>query len=237
VVSVSKMDDGTAKDLLEKSLIDQGLLKDDQATADLLLKLTRFPLAIVQATTYINKNQISLSEYAALLDETEQSIFDILSEEFQDEGRYGDIKNPIATTWLISFEQIRTHDPLAAEYLSFMSYVDAKDIPQSLLLPARSAKKAVDAIGTLSAYSIVQKQTVPNFLNVHRLVYLPMRNQLRTEGTLPLWTQKALKQLEKTFSDCDRRNRRMWRAYFTHARYVLASSLVKEGLLENVELL
>ena len=47
VVLVSGMDDATAKGLLGKSLINPDLLKDDHATADLLLKLTYLPLAIV----------------------------------------------------------------------------------------------------------------------------------------------------------------------------------------------
>ncbi len=129
VVSVGEMDDIMAKDLLKKSVIDRDVLIDERATTDLLQKLTYLPLAIVQAVAYINKNQITLSQYTALLDDIEQNIIDVLSKEFEDEGRYESIKNPIATTWLISFEQIRTRDPLAAEYLSFMSCVDAKDIP------------------------------------------------------------------------------------------------------------
>jgi hypothetical protein len=123
----------------------------------LLLKLTYLPLAIVQAAAYINENEISLVEYAALLNDTEQNRIDLLSREFKDEGRYKDIKNLVAITWLISFEQIRTRDLLAAEYLSFMSCVNAKEILQSLLPPAQSAIKATDAIRTLSAYSFITK--------------------------------------------------------------------------------
>jgi len=63
---------------------------------DLLQKLTNLPLAIVQAAAYINENEITLLEYAILLNNKEQNIVDILSEEFKDEGRYGDIKNLIA---------------------------------------------------------------------------------------------------------------------------------------------
>jgi hypothetical protein len=98
VVSVDEMDDATARGLLEKSLIYQDLLMDDQVTADLLFKLTHLPLTIVQAASYINENQISLSEYATLLDDTEQNIIDILSEEFEDEGRYewpGALSDPL----------------------------------------------------------------------------------------------------------------------------------------------
>ena len=147
IVSIGEMDSNMAKDLLEKSLSDQDhqnvqdLLNDEQTTMDLLQKLTSLPLAIVQAAAYINENQMALFDYTALLDDTEQTIIEILSEEFEDEGRYQEIKNPIATTWLISFEQIRSRDPLAAEYLSFMSCVDAKDIPLLLLPPDRSHKE------------------------------------------------------------------------------------------------
>jgi tetratricopeptide (TPR) repeat protein len=221
VVSVSEMDNAMAKHLLKNSLISQNLLTDDQATTDLLQKLTYLPLAVVQAAAYINENQITLSEYAALLEDTEQNIVDILSEEFEDDGRYRDIRNPVATTWFISFEQIRRRDPLAAEYLSFMSCIDAKDIPQSLLPPAQSAKKAFDAIGTLSAYSFVTKHQASQLLDLHRLVHLATRNWLRTESSLGQWTAKALKRLEEVFPDSDHRNRSVWRTYLSHARYAL----------------
>jgi hypothetical protein len=176
LVSVSEMNNAMVKGQLKNFLIDQDLLEDNQATADLLIKLTRLPLVIVQATAYINENQINLSEYAALLDNTEQNIIDILSEEFEDEGRYEDIKNLVATTWLISFEQIGMRDLLAAEYLSFMACVDIRDIPRSLLPPAQSANKAADAIGTLSAYSFVSKHKTGQLLDLHWLVHLATRN-------------------------------------------------------------
>ena len=178
MVSVGEMDYTIEKDLLEKSLIGGDLLADDRATTELLQKLTYLPLAIIQAAAYMNENEITLSEYEVLLDDTEQNMIDILSEEFEDEGRYGGINNSVATTWLISFKQIRTHDPLAAEYLSFMSCVDAKDIPQSLLPLAQSKKKAVDAIETLRAYSLITKRKTDQLLDLHRLVHLATRNWL-----------------------------------------------------------
>ncbi|KAH7396273.1 P-loop containing nucleoside triphosphate hydrolase protein [Pyrenochaeta sp. MPI-SDFR-AT-0127] len=237
LVFVGEMDDATAKGLLQKSLINQDLLEDEQASADLLLKLTNLPLAIVQAAAYVNENEISLAEYAMLLDDSEQNIIDILSEEFEDEGRYADIKNPIATTWLISFEQIQKRDPLAAEYLSFMSCVAPKDVPRSLLPPAESAKKAVDAIGTLSAYSFVTKHKEGQLLDLHRLVHLATRNWLRTEGILRLWTTKALQRLAEVFPSSDYQNRKMWRMYLPHAKYVLTSDLEDDAGEVKIDLL
>ena len=78
-----------------------------------------------------------------------EEAIDLLSEHFEDNSRYRGVKNPVATTWLISFEQIRLFDPLAAEYLSFIACVDSKDVPQSMLPPGLSPKMKTAAIGTL----------------------------------------------------------------------------------------
>jgi len=81
-------------------------------------------LAIGQAAAYINETEITLSDYLLLLGQKEEETIDILSEEFEGYGRYQNVENPVATTWLISFEQIRRLDPLAAEYLSFIACVN-----------------------------------------------------------------------------------------------------------------
>lgn len=52
---------------------------------------------------------------------------------FEDNERDPDIKNPVAVTWEISFEQIRKNDHLAAELLSLMSVLDRQAFPKSLL--------------------------------------------------------------------------------------------------------
>jgi hypothetical protein len=79
------------------------------------------PLAIVQAATYINANSVLVTGYISLLGHSDDAVVNLFSEPFDDEGRHAVAKNPIATTWLISFEHIRRTDPLAAEYLSFMA--------------------------------------------------------------------------------------------------------------------
>lgn len=129
-------------------------------------------------------NGISLAQYLSMLKEKEVEIIDVLREEFEDKGRYRNMKNPIATTWLISFEQIRQKDPLAAKHLSFMACIHAKEIPQSLLPPGPSRKREIEAIGTLTAYYFETKRPAELALDLHRLVYLATRNWLRKEGLL-----------------------------------------------------
>jgi len=237
VIEVAEMDEDMATQMLSNSLIDQKLLNDHQDTVKLLKQLTFLPLAIAQAAAYINENGITLAEYLSLLEDQEQNVVELLSEEFEDDGRYWDIKNPVITTWLISFEQIKRRDPLAAEYLSFMSCVDAKDIPHSLLPPAQSRKKETDAIGTLSAYSFVSRRPRDQSLDLHRLVHLATRNWLRTEGLLSEWTAKTIARLEDIFPDDDHQNRALWRAYLPHVRYVLDSDVSLDERKMRLQLL
>jgi hypothetical protein len=124
--------------------------------------------------SYINKNNISIAEYIELCESSKEDIIEVLSEDFEDEGRYKDMKNPVVATWLISFIQICQQDKLAGEYLSFMACLVCQNIPRSLLPVALSKKRAIDAIDTLTAYSFITKHKSDDLFNIHRLVYIAM---------------------------------------------------------------
>ncbi|THV43706.1 hypothetical protein BGAL_1050g00010 [Botrytis galanthina] len=157
IVEVPVICEDVAIQLLQKCLVDPDLVNNRPDTTALPKELTYLPLAIVQAKSHINENGITFADHLSLLREQEQDIVDLFSEEFGHDGRYSNIKNPVATTWPISFEQIRHRDPLAADYLSFMTCIEPKDIPQSLLPAGKSRKEEIDAIGTLHAYSFITK--------------------------------------------------------------------------------
>lgn len=235
VIELSAMNEEDGKELLEKCLVDQEPVGQQDVEA-LLVQLMYLPLAIVQAAVYINTNGISLGDYLSLLEEQEEDVIDLLSEDFEDDGRYHDLKNPIATTWLISFEQIRHRDPLAADYLSFMACVDAKDIPQSLLPPGQSRKQEMEAMGTLQGYSFIAKRSVDSAVTVHRLVHLAMRNWLRKEGLLSHWVSKTIAILAKNMGSIDY-DKRTWRSCMPHAHYVLGSPLMSEDDKGKLDLL
>jgi len=229
VMEVPKMNEEVAKQLLQKYLINLDLTKNQPDTDSLLAQLTYLPLAIVQAAAYINENRITPADYLSLLADQEEEVIDLLSEEFEDDGRYHNVKNPVATTWLISFDQIWHRDPLAADYLSFMACINPKDIPQSLLPAGASRKKETDAIGTLDAYSFIIRRPADLALDLHRLVHLATRNWLRKERLITQWTERAISRLEEVFPDHGHKNRSLWRTYLPHARYALLSDLVDKN--------
>ncbi|KAF2191284.1 hypothetical protein K469DRAFT_437327, partial [Zopfia rhizophila CBS 207.26] len=145
-------------------------------------------------------------------------------------------RNPVATTWLISFERIKQRDPLAAEYLSFMACIEPKDIPQSLLPAGPTRKKEMDAIGTLHAYSFVIRRPADFVVDLHRLVHIATRNWLRENGQLVHWIEKAILRLEQVFPDDTHTNRSIWRAYLPHVRVVLQSDLVQKHPKKKMDL-
>jgi tetratricopeptide (TPR) repeat protein len=230
IVDVPEMSQEMAAQLLQSALANSNVIKSEQDIKTLIAELTYLPLAIVQAAAYITENGIQLADYLSLLKEQEEDVIELLSEEFEDDGRYLNIKNPVATTWLISFEHIRRRDALAVEYLSIMSCMDPRAIPQSLLPPGLSRKKEIDAIGMLHAYSFITRRSTDLGLDLHRLVHLATRNWLRKEELLAQYMGKAIARLEEVFPNDDHKNRNIWRTYLPHARYALESNLVnKDG--------
>ena len=237
VMEVPKMTEDTAILMLRNSLIDKNLVDTRPADAKAMLAwLTRLPLAIAQAAAYINQNGVTLADYLALVNCQESEIIDLLTEQFEDDARYSDSKNPVATTWLVSFQQIQQRDPLAADYMSFMACIDHKNVPQLLLPPGSSRKQEMDAIGTLSAYSFITRRAEDLAFDLNRLVHLMIRSWLRNKGVLAEWTRKAVARLEEVFPDHEHRNRAMWRTYLPHARYVLESNLIAKDDHSRIDL-
>jgi hypothetical protein len=83
IVEVSEMSGEAAKELLKKCLISPHLTDINRSTEDLLAQLTYLPLAIVQASAYINENRISIADYISLLAEKDESTIELLSEDFE----------------------------------------------------------------------------------------------------------------------------------------------------------
>ncbi|KAK3942068.1 hypothetical protein QBC46DRAFT_84908 [Diplogelasinospora grovesii] len=240
---VPQMDDDTAiKLLFSIALSPEQIPSDSQkdVASRLVTQLCHLPLGIVQAASYIRANDISFEEYVSLMGPQEEEVIELLSEDFEDDGRpYGSGANPVAKTWLISFEKIRQTDQLAADFFSLMCCFDSRDIPKSLLPPAKSPKKMVDAIGTLSAYSFINRRSTSGAesFDIHRLVHLAMRNWLRKRDSLEEWVQKAISRLDDVFSGDDEENRALWRTYMPHARFALDSWSPEAGWEQGTELM
>lgn len=236
VLHLSHVGEIVGKQLLNNYLDDRKLLNNESDTTALLQWLGYLPLAIVQAATYINENAMTLGQYLSLLNSQDGDAVQFLSRDFNDFGRYGNGMNPIATTWLVSFAQLRERNPLAVQYLSFISCLDWKNIPLTLRPSTGSAQDDLEAVGALKSYSFVSQDPKTQFITAHRLVHLVMRNWLekrRTVGVRPKGCPATYISFEQPYRD--RINQ--WRPFLPHAHYLLNSSRDTCPVLDRVYLL
>jgi tetratricopeptide (TPR) repeat protein len=223
VMTVKEMEDLESKELLTKSLRDQALIEDKASITRLLKLLYNIPLAIKQAAAYLNKNKTTVAKYLSAYEKTDEGIIKLLSIDFEDKGRYRGMKNPIATTWLISFEQISRQDPLAACYMAFISCIHNQDIPEDLL-PSAAPDEIIQALGTLQAFSFINKRPGGESYDMHALVHLVMKSWLKYKKEWEGWTTATLRRVCNMFPSPKHQNRAIWMGYQIHAQCILAST-------------
>ncbi|KAL2138102.1 hypothetical protein VTI28DRAFT_7469 [Corynascus sepedonium] len=160
-------------------------------------------------------------EYLNYCQSGNERLIELLSKDFKDRTRYKSTRNPVATTWLISFRHISRDNLLAAQYLRFMSFLAEKEIPKSLLPPGKSDLEADEAIGTLKAYAFITERPGQESYDMHRLVQLAMRNWLAKEGELTACATTLIQHLDKVFPFPKHENRAIWARHLPHALTIL----------------
>ncbi|KAL0938198.1 phosphorylase superfamily protein [Colletotrichum truncatum] len=222
LIELLAMNKSDATSLLEKSLHRKKLLVDDTAIGQLLEFLTYLPLAITQAAAYLNRNlSTSIASYLRLLRSTEHSAVELLSREFRDTSRYKESQNAVARTWLVSFEQIQKSDSYAAEILYFISRIEPKAIPRSILPQGESDEKTEWAIGTLCSYSFLTARNDDEAFDMHSLVYLATRLWIKRQLIEDQVITTAVLHLVNVFPSTDYTDRDIRRQYMPHSLRVL----------------
>ena len=92
----------------------------------------------------------------------------------------------MARTWLVSFDQISDRNTVAADLLSFMSCIEPKAFPHSILPMVKPDERMIRATGTLCAYSFIIKRGDEDMYDIHRLVHLATR----------MWVEKHVNEIE-----------------------------------------
>ncbi|KAH7029852.1 putative kinesin light chain [Microdochium trichocladiopsis] len=207
-------------------LLHQGLqtsqIGDPQSTMDLLDFLASLPLAIRQASAYMASNaHVTVARYLGYCTSSDQTTIKLLSKDFDAQDRYEASQNPVATTWLISFEQVALDSPLAARYLRSICYFEEKDIPLALLAAEGDEMERDEALSTLKAYAFIKDRENPDRFDIHRLVRLTMRNWLQSRGEQSRQVTEVTHQLWMVFPVPSLGNREVWTAFLPHAHAAL----------------
>ena len=204
----------------------------DSSTLNALLDTLEYiPLAITQAAAFVKRNEISLDKYLAALEKSEKNLVDHLSYELQDHRREHGFPNAIFRTWRLTFDQLRTHEPEAANLLSLMAMLDRQAISEVLLY--RLGEKDVQitsAIGSLEGFSLITKSASDETIAMHRLVQLSVHQWLEHEGQKIGYTSQVLQLLAEQFPLGTHENKEACQSLLPHAQAVL-----KYGVSENDE--
>lgn len=187
--------------------------------------LENLPLALVQAASFIKSNSISPHRYLEIYQGSDMDKVKLLSQDFEDLGRDSETRNPVIVTWMISFEQIKKNDSLAAKILSLISVLDRQAIPKDLLQLSEDTVDFEVSMGTLKAFSMISSQQDGKAFDMHRLVHLAIRNWLRINQELDEWTAKAIAIMNDMIpNDYTLENQAQWAAYSPHALTLLSST-------------
>ena len=234
IIELGEMTPDVARRTLQNYLKTPVLESEQQEARLLLDELSYLPLAIVQAAAYINTRNTTLGYYRLqLLRQKEEAR---KRSRIPSEGRlqeYG-TTGPVATTLLISMDQIRGSDPLAAEYLFLAASVDRKDIPLDLLEAPSPQREAT--IKVLNSYALVTRRPAKSALDIHQLVHSALRGWLQKQERMEQWTQHAIARLLRVFPDDNHGNRSKWRRLLPHARYTLSHDVPKEDGWDRIAL-
>ncbi|RKK81566.1 hypothetical protein BFJ68_g17607, partial [Fusarium oxysporum] len=221
IVDVPAMGRDEATSYLKEALIQEMSSTDDEVMNHLLTLLAHLPLAITQAAAYMNENQIPFTEYLQLFENTDRDRIELLSAEFQDDTRYEQSQDPVATTWFISFNQIRKADELASRILMFLAYVEPRAVPQSMLPEGETQQQMTRAIGTLCGYRFLDRRGSSEVFDMHSLVHLAIMSWVAENYSQKEQSQAAIARLEEVFPTDEWENRDVWRQYLPHAMKLL----------------
>ena len=226
-IEVCEMD-GTESEKLLRTKVQENPTSSELST--LSSRLERLPLALVQAAAFIEANTITVSEYLRLLDKSNQNLVDLLSEEFETDGRDSETPRAVAETWILSFEQIQRQNPFAGDLLSLMSLFDRQAIPSEFLSryseqqgqEAGGGLQLTKALGVLKAFSFVVEEKDQS-LDMHRLVQLVTRRWLVKKGRMRHFAGQALLVVSHCYPYGKYENWALCSAYLAHAYAVLGS--------------
>jgi tetratricopeptide (TPR) repeat protein len=130
------------------------------------------PLALDQAGAYIRETQCNFARYLELFKQFPLRLLAKRGELYHD----ADHPDPVATTWLLSFDKVRAH-PLATQILHQCAFLHGDGIVQTVFADLDPLEYDA-AIREILRYSLLKREEQRGLLTMHRLIQIVLRAQL-----------------------------------------------------------
>ncbi len=169
-------------------------------------ELDGLPLALDQAGAYIEETQCGLAGY---LDLYRTHGVELIKERGLFASGHPD---PVATTWVLSFQKIEQANPAAAELLQFCAFLHPDSIPEELITEGASELGPVlglvvgnalsfnNAIGDILKFSLIHRGMNTHTLEIHRLVQAIILESLNDE-TRKQWIERFVRTMNRVLPD------------------------------------
>ncbi len=198
LVSVLEMSQTEAVSLLRCRLAKN---RAHEGALELVEALSRMPLAITQAASYINVTGAWMS-VPRYLDLFRKNQIKYLEEDAPDLRRdlTRSASNSAIGTWRISFDHIRNHSPAACNTLCLVSLLHWQRIPlEYLFADMQGDIEFEDRIRPLLAFSLIEEDASGKTYSVHELVSLAMRSWMRHNEELKKWQGTSMELISLRF--------------------------------------
>ncbi|WZH49653.1 nucleoside phosphorylase domain-containing protein [Fusarium acuminatum] len=146
-------------------------------------RLEHHPLALAQASAFIQENSMPVEEYLGYL-ANDHTLVELLDEDFEANGRDTKSFGAVAKTWRLSLGQIQQQHPLAGEVLSLLSIYSGVTFQNDILdeyMEHRHGSKGplerAKALGVLKAFSLISIGENGRYV-MHTLVRLVVQRWL-----------------------------------------------------------
>src|SRR5436190_9798655 len=193
-----------------------------EADAAILVKtLDCLPLAITQAAAFISENYCTIGDYLEMLQASDSDQIELLSKDLYDPRRDTDAPSSVVRTWKLSYDQVRTQTPRAAEMLALMAVLDRQGIPKSLL--RRDDEQSIEfitSIGVLLSFSLIEAEKGGNVFVMHRLVQLCTQSWLDMANKAETYQTEAMEIISRKFPNGEHQNWDECKLLLPHARKV-----------------
>ncbi|UKZ73509.1 hypothetical protein TrVFT333_001156 [Trichoderma virens FT-333] len=216
VIEITEMEHNDAKNLFQKSLSSEHLIREDHKVNELLHLLTYLPLAIVQAAAYMDMFKVHIEEYLRLCRDSQQDMMELMRNQYYDDALYHESQGAVATTWLKTFNQLRKNNTAAAKVLFFVMWIEPQAIPRSILPDVGSEQEKVKAIGTLCSLGFLRERPERKIFDMHSLVHMVMQFWARDQRIDTTTKVDVLGHLAKVFQSAEWGKRDLWRAHLPH---------------------
>ena len=211
--------------------LDSVLLATLSQAQAIVQALDGLPLAIDQAGAYLEESGCSLSAYLSLYRQRRRDLM-------RRRGAVsGDYPHTVESTWSLSFQQVQAANPAAAELLKLCALLDPDVIPEFILTEGAVLLGPVlepiaadpfswnEAIQALRRYSLVKRDADLEFLNIHRLVQVVLRQQMEEQESRQ-WAERAVRLVDRSFPEV---NFETW----SRCELCLPHALACAGLVEE----